>query len=1710
MKELHRIFFEQEWEQKSFQSVAMLAWAAFLAANGDGNSSSRRPVVDNVFPEVESVSRVIKQAIEGQVFTTMVDVVFKYVPDRKHDPLLYHIYERNFELLFMVYSSKLMIDVPTIADQEALAVMESETDGEVASWNGDCLENIIEFATLLCSRDLAFARTFWRTDDMNESDTEDDSNDDGSAVERGSCNAFLMLCQDAAFKNPACFSSYFQLVAAAANGPDCAQLAFHHVKQNPSLLNWDHFFAVMAKYQRLLLEAEKPANAYATLGAGGAAAMDRNGAPGPRIIRPKELEALETIQLVIQSVIRDHQLALIFFHNHEWSPIPTFVAFLQSRIPSSLKGAIMKTLSLFARVPDIAPFVWRNIDSLQILRTTGDTSGYGNQDLSFELEHYESLSQTYPATRGFVTLLYELFENPLVWSSFEGDGRVSAIQFYFEFVLERVFLKFDLRKYEHEEEKWALVSGALSIFKKILRNSSNSASEGSLSYQLLARFLSGSSLLEKMLLILSGDGGVESLENTSTDIHLEHAFFYCLDFAKKQTEATHGSLNFVSDNNTKKSGAKFLMKSSIVGPMRERCVQHALEIVVLILEKDATFVKSELHRQMSHRLQVEMLHTILCRYRSDFVNIIQYIKYTKSAHIPHLTAVILRMISNRLSGTDLVDVLVDSGASTDIMLGYMNRLLNVYEDSNGNSISGEDVGNNESELRDETVSMQKKRKRQEINILSPYDIFPQESLSIPSIRGAILDLLLENLVKPAPNLGHLLLGVLNQPAAGQAGALVKSGLDAIITLISSPEFALESPELAERCYQVVYYLVSQAFTSGKVMSILESGQHDFFATQTQLFGSVFRVGRRRQASDVIAELNMRGWYFKTLAVYLHVGLNNEPPRMKQMNRLMSLLLSLDAEDSSKQSQMMLLQMLDECSFNVFPPHVPENQQIVALAEQATAPVERGYYKWLKIDVEQFCQSIYSMDLNSLAQPDYFMANSSKRFRSSQNGSSGSNVASGVDKYLQWAVQWNIYSERVAAESHALNSLRELVEIVVLDYLGLRSEQGVDTPSMWQGLDSVSSLEVRLELMSGIVSSLLAKLSDQVNGAAQLFEIAARMSLQLFSQLRHSHARNISIQESHQRQNVAFLELVFRAICSSASAAGNPLAARNARTLLYACVVNVLGVLPAEPQKTLESLAFGVAGKRLTFFTNQVIDLICRDSIDGDDSLSMALAISALEAIIAFDGSSSMIKTFRERGYLLHFIGMFRKICEMDATLSRGNNADAIVKNKLLVQGIDAATIGSMYECFLSLFARFANTQDGSVALVEGGLIRVIGEATNLPVHRPKLIIQSTEKAVSMASKDAFQRLEMVYYRKWLPLIRLLSGLSGSLPQNRTLASQVLYVLNKNRKLVTAALKINEPSQPSLSLLRERSYITFLLRYVTQFPDLCEKTFTSVKWGKISQAVLEVFMMYADELLPYNEDAMDDGDRAWWSETAPQSFIEEREDQNQRFACAQCEQAVLDCCIDGARPCAGLLRLSLFEEQKLYTSRMIVCNAAAFCAKWMTAVVDDSSADSKSLLLSLVQDKQNGSGVFPSMASSSSRSLATDSLWTHAPSLIEFTERFDQMIDILEASKRVVRGIEATSATVRQQRDHMNGYCDTEHVQHVVEYHADSMTFLVENMLMVLLLHFVHYFSRSEAAQKPVQESLSKVLFAVRGIEVCCCGYVLLLDRVHVPNVMCVC
>ncbi|POM73317.1 Hypothetical protein PHPALM_9845 [Phytophthora palmivora] len=327
----------------------------------------------------------------------------------------------------------------------------------------------------------------------------------------------------------------------------------------------------------------------------------------------------------------------------------------------------------------------------------------------------------------------------------------------------------------------------------------------------------------------------------------------------------------------------------------------------------------------------------------------------------------------------------------------------------------------------------------------------------------------------------------------------------------------------------------------------------------------------------------------------------------------------------------------------------------------------------------------------------------------------------------------------------------------------------------------------------------------------------------------------------------------------------------------------------------------------------------------------------------------------------------------------------------------------------------------------------------------------------------------------------------------------------------SALKLcagGQQSQPiSVSLLREVSYVTFVFRYVIQFPDLCEEALATAKWEKIAQLILQVFLHFGAELVPPSDDIdgmSDSNDASWWNMSPAE---EQRNATIQRFSCVDCEEKLLEQCDATAMKSSGsasLLHMSLLGEEKLYASRMILCNAVAFCASRMMLAVGGANA---APLLSITNKAQpQNRNQFPSMTSVDPRAFAaaTDPLWMQAPSINDFTARFDTVVFALETSKQLVdalfavkneaasaRSISVSSASSHQRslrrREHL---CDTTPLENVLEYHADSLAFVVENMLVVLLLHFAHYLGHPETASNngAVQHTLGKVLVIVSEIE----------------------
>ena len=80
-----------------------------------------------------------------------------------------------------------------------------------------------------------------------------------------------------------------------------------------------------------------------------------------------------------------------------------------------------------------------------------------------ELEEIESQAEEYPLTRAFLSLLSALLDVPPPPTLGAGH-RVPGFEPYLVFVRDAVFLKFDCRAYQNQEEKVRMIKTASVVF----------------------------------------------------------------------------------------------------------------------------------------------------------------------------------------------------------------------------------------------------------------------------------------------------------------------------------------------------------------------------------------------------------------------------------------------------------------------------------------------------------------------------------------------------------------------------------------------------------------------------------------------------------------------------------------------------------------------------------------------------------------------------------------------------------------------------------------------------------------------------------------------------------------------------------------------------------------------------------------------------------------------------------------------------------------------------------------------------------------------------------------------------------------------------------------------------------------------------------------------------------------------------------------------
>ncbi|KAL1816058.1 hypothetical protein ACET3Z_018632 [Daucus carota] len=259
------------------------------------------------------------------------------------------------------------------------------------------------------------------------------------------------------------------------------------------------------------------------------------------------------------------------------------------------------------------------------------------------------------------------------------------------------------------------------------------------------------------------------------------------------------------------------------GLLLEKAVLLSLEILILVLEKD--LIVSDYWRPLYQPLDV-----ILAQDHNQILAILEYVRYDFRPEIQQCSIKIMSILSNRMVG--LVPLLLKNNAANSLVEDYAACL----------------------ELRSEECQV------------------VENSSDDPGVL--IMQLLIENVSRPAPNVTHLLLKfdldtsierTILQPKFHYS--CLKVILD-ILEKLSKPDV---NSLLHEFGFQLLYELCSDTLTCGPTMDLLSKKKYQFFVKHLDTVGVEPLPKRNSSQAFRISSLHLRAWLLKLLAIGLHAG-----------------------------------------------------------------------------------------------------------------------------------------------------------------------------------------------------------------------------------------------------------------------------------------------------------------------------------------------------------------------------------------------------------------------------------------------------------------------------------------------------------------------------------------------------------------------------------------------------------------------------------------------------------------------------------------------------------------------------------------------------------------------------------------------------------------------------------------------------------------------
>lgn len=675
--------------------------------------------------------------------------------------------------------------------------------------------------------------------------------------------------------------------------------------------------------------------------------------------------------------------------------------------------------------------------------------------------------------------------------------------------------------------------------------------------------------------------------------------------------------------------------NQIYGQLLENSVLLSLEVILLVLEKDVTV--SDFWRPLYQPLDV-----VLSQDHNQIVALVEYVRDDFQPRIQQCSIKIMSILSSRMVG--LVQLLLKSNAAGPLIEDYAACL----------------------ELRSEESQI------------------VEDSSEDPGVL--ILQLLIDNIGRPAPNIAHLLLKFnLDSPVERMVlqpkfhYSCLKVILD-VLDKLSKPEV---NALLHEFGFQLLYELCVDPLTSGPIMDLLSTKKYQFFLKHLDTFAIAPLPKRNNNQALRISSLHQRAWLLKLLAVELHGADMASSHHRDSCQCILAELFGLDIPESG----------IDR---NMLQPMILNNSDIAGIRMMGKNKV-LGLLEVVQFkspEILKSSQAISNMKYGSMAEeilnnPStagkggiYYYSERGDRlidltsFRDKlwqkcnifnpQLSSFGSEAELNelrdvIQQLLRWGWKYNKNLEEQAAQLHMLTGWSQIVEVSAsrrISSLQNRSEvlfQLLDA-SLSASASPDCSLKMAL-MLSQVGLTCMAKLRDErflwlggLNADAVAF-----LDMIMTKQLSNGACQSILFKlimailrhetsETLRRRQYALLISYFQ-YCQHMLDPDIP-----ATVLQFLSADEQDNDLDLEKydkeQAELAQLNFAILRKE----AQPILDLVIKDATQGGES-GKTMSLYVLDALISIDHDKFFLSQLQSRGFLRSCLMSISNVSYQDGRLS---------------------------------------------------------------------------------------------------------------------------------------------------------------------------------------------------------------------------------------------------------------------------------------------------------------------------------------------------------------------------------------------------------------------------------------------------------------------------